>query len=106
MIYGQAACLLGYFQEQLTKNPSFQYGVQLDNIEHITNVFWVDARMVINNVNFGDVVTFDTTYGPNKELRPLGVLTDFNHHRVNGFWDYSFIWWNSGIILSGFLKAF
>ena len=33
LIYGQAACLLGYFQEQLTKNPSFQYGVQLDNIE-------------------------------------------------------------------------
>ena len=33
LIYGQATCLLGYFQEQLTKNPSFQYGVQLDNIE-------------------------------------------------------------------------
>ena len=30
LIYGQAACLLGYFQDQLTKNPSFQYGVQLD----------------------------------------------------------------------------
>ena len=24
LIYGQAACLLGYFQEQLTTNPSFQ----------------------------------------------------------------------------------
>ena len=33
LIYGQATCLLGYFQEQLTKNPSFQYRVQLDNIE-------------------------------------------------------------------------
>ena len=33
LIYGQAACLLGYFQEQLTKNPSFQYRVQLDNID-------------------------------------------------------------------------
>ena len=81
LVYGQATSLSGYFQEQLTKNPSFQYGVQLDNIEQITNIFWADARMVIDYANFGDVVTFDTTYGTNKELRPLGVFTGFNHHR-------------------------
>ena len=69
LIYGQDACLLGYFQEQLSKNPSFQYGVQLDNIEQITNIFWADARMVIDYANFGDVVTFDTTNGTNKKLR-------------------------------------
>lgn len=46
MIYGQAACLLGYFQEQLITNPSFQYAVQLDNVEYITNIFWVDARII------------------------------------------------------------
>ena len=78
LIYGQAACLLGYFQEQLTTNPSFQYAVQLDNVEQITNIFWADARMIIDYANFGDVVTFDTT---NKELRPLGVLIGFNHRR-------------------------
>ena len=38
-IYGKDACLLGYFQEQLTTNPSFQYAVQLDNVEQITNIF-------------------------------------------------------------------
>ena len=26
-------------------------------------------------------MTFDTTYGTSKELRPLGVFTSFNHHR-------------------------
>ena len=75
LVYGQATSLSGYFQEQLTKNPSFQYKVQLDNIEQITNIFWADARMVIDYTNFGDVVTFDTTNGINKELRPLGVFT-------------------------------
>ena len=39
LIHGQDACLLGYFQEQLTTNPSFQYAVQLDNVEQITNIF-------------------------------------------------------------------
>ena len=37
--------------------------------------------MVIDYANFGDVVTFDTTYDTNKELRPLGVFIGFNHHR-------------------------
>ena len=37
--------------------------------------------MIINYANFGDVVTFDTTYDTNKELRPLGVFIGFNHHR-------------------------
>ena len=37
--------------------------------------------MVIDYANFGDVVTFDTTYGTNKELRPLGVFIGFNNHR-------------------------
>ena len=26
-------------------------------------------------------MTFDTTYGTNKEVRPLGVFIGFNHHR-------------------------
>jgi zinc finger SWIM domain-containing protein 3 len=79
--YGEAGCLLRYFQEQSVKNPSFQYAVQLDSEEQITNIFWVDARMIIDYAYFGDVITFDTTYGTNKELRPLGVFTGFNHHR-------------------------
>ncbi|KAL0012772.1 hypothetical protein SO802_007880 [Lithocarpus litseifolius] len=37
--------------------------------------------MIIDYSNFGDVVTFDTTYGTNKELRPFGVFTGFTHHR-------------------------
>ena len=81
MIYGEAGCLLKYFKEQLTKNPPFQYVVQLDNEEQITYIFWVDARMIIDYSYFGDVMTFDIIYGTNKELRPLGVFTGFNHHR-------------------------
>uniref|UniRef100_A0A2N9I6R5 Uncharacterized protein n=1 Tax=Fagus sylvatica TaxID=28930 RepID=A0A2N9I6R5_FAGSY len=81
LMYGEAGCLLRYFQQQLNKNPSFHYAVQLDSEEQITNIFWADARMLIDYANFGDVMTFDTTYGTNKALRPLGVFTDFNHHR-------------------------
>jgi hypothetical protein len=92
LIYGEAGCLLKYFKEQIAKNPLFQYVVQLDNEEQITNIFWVDARMIIDYSYFGDVMTFDTTYGTNKELRPLGVFTSFNHHKRScDFWGCTFI---------------
>jgi zinc finger SWIM domain-containing protein 3 len=80
--YGEAGGLLKYFQQQVIDNPSFHYAIQLDSEEQITNIFWVDAKMLIDYALFGDVITFDTTYSTNKEYRPLGVFVGFNHFRV------------------------
>ena len=33
LMYGEARCLLRYFQQKLNKNPSFHYAVQLDSEE-------------------------------------------------------------------------
>ncbi|KAF7829177.1 vacuolar protein sorting-associated protein 25 [Senna tora] len=43
--YGEAGCLLRYFQEQTLIDPSFYRAFQMDNEEQITNIFWADARM-------------------------------------------------------------
>ncbi|XP_038698001.1 protein FAR1-RELATED SEQUENCE 5-like [Tripterygium wilfordii] len=75
------ALFSGIFRKRLFENPSFNYAVQLDNEEQITNIFWADSRMLIDYIYFGDVIIFDTTYGTNKALRPLAVFTGFNHHR-------------------------
>ena len=37
--------------------------------------------MIIDYAHFGDVVTFDTTFGTNKEYRPFGVFVGFNQYR-------------------------
>jgi zinc finger SWIM domain-containing protein 3 len=37
--------------------------------------------MIVDYVYFGDMTNFDTTYGTNKELRPLAVFASFDHHR-------------------------
>ncbi|GJT44014.1 FAR1-related sequence 5-like protein [Tanacetum coccineum] len=79
--YGEAGSLLRYFQEQSLDNPSFFHAIQLDEEEQITNIFWADARMILDYSYFGDVITFDTTYSTNKECRPLGIFIGFNHHR-------------------------
>ncbi|XP_042510929.1 protein FAR1-RELATED SEQUENCE 5-like isoform X2 [Macadamia integrifolia] len=79
--FGEAGSLLLYFENQSRVNPSFIYSLQLDKDEHITNIFWADPKMRIDYAQFGDVVTFVTTFCTNKEYRPFGIFTGFNHHK-------------------------
>ena len=53
----------------------------MDCEEQITNIFWADAKMIMDYAYFGDVVSFETTFGTNKESRPFGVFVGFNHFR-------------------------
>jgi zinc finger SWIM domain-containing protein 3 len=79
--YGEAGSMLKYFQDKAAENPLFKHDFQLDCEEKITNIFWADAKMIIDYAHFGDVITFDTTFGTNKEHRPFGVFVGFNHFR-------------------------
>ncbi|XP_075494732.1 protein FAR1-RELATED SEQUENCE 5-like [Primulina tabacum] len=81
MAYGEVGCLMRYFQQQLSKNPSFYHANQMDVEEQITNVFWADARLLIDYEYFGDVVSLDTTYCTNRAHRPVAIFSGFNHHR-------------------------
>ena len=67
--------------KKISENPSFQYALQVDCEERITNIFWADAKMIIDYAHFGDVVTFDTTFGTNKEYMPFGVFLGLNQFR-------------------------
>jgi hypothetical protein len=58
----------GSWQDKMCENPSFYYAVQLDAEEHITNIFWADAKMLVDYAHFDDVVTFDTTFDTNKNI--------------------------------------
>ncbi|XP_028119916.1 protein FAR1-RELATED SEQUENCE 5-like [Camellia sinensis] len=81
LVYGEVCNVLQYFKEKSLQNPPFFYAFQLDNEEQITNMFWDDAQMIMDYVQFGDVVTFDTTYKLNKEHRPFASFVEFNHYR-------------------------
>jgi zinc finger SWIM domain-containing protein 3 len=63
------------------KNPSFQYALQMDCEEQIINIFWPDAKMIMDYAQFGDVISFDTIFGTNKENRHFSVFVRFNHSR-------------------------
>ena len=39
LTFGQAGSMLKYFHDKIAENPAFQYDLQLDCEEHITNIF-------------------------------------------------------------------
>ncbi|KAK1367667.1 SWIM-type domain-containing protein [Heracleum sosnowskyi] len=72
--------LLNYFRKKQAENPGFFYAIQLDDENHLTNVFWADARSRNAYSHFGDAVIFDTMYRPNQFLVPCTPFTGVNHH--------------------------
>lgn len=72
--------LLNYFKKVQAENPGFFYAIQLDDENHMTNVFWADARSRNAYSHFGDAVIFDTMYRPNQFFVPFAPFTGVNHH--------------------------
>ena len=78
---GEAERMQQYFQSKQLKNPSFFYAIQLDADDQIANVFWADAKMVVDYSDFGDVVCFDTTCRLYRDCRPFATFIGMNHHK-------------------------
>ena len=77
--------VLEYLERMQLEDHSFFFTLQLDNKGFITNIFWADAKMRVAYLNFGDVVSFDTTYRKNQENRPFAMILVVNHHKQTVF---------------------
>ncbi|KAB1211750.1 Protein FAR1-RELATED SEQUENCE 5 [Morella rubra] len=78
---GEAERIQLYFQGKHSKNPSFFYAIQLDADDQIANVFWADAKMVMDYSDFGDVVCFDVTCRLYPDCKPFAPFIGVNHHK-------------------------
>ncbi|XP_058000139.1 protein FAR1-RELATED SEQUENCE 3 isoform X2 [Hevea brasiliensis] len=72
--------LLEYFKKMQAENPGFFYAIQLDDDNHMANVFWADARSRTAYGHFGDAVTLDTNYRINQYRVPIAPFSGVNHH--------------------------
>ncbi|KAE8734752.1 Protein FAR1-RELATED SEQUENCE 4 [Hibiscus syriacus] len=77
---GDAQVLLELLMQMQEENPKFFYAVDLNEEHRLRNVFWVDAKGMEDFSNFGDIVSFDTTYFTNKYKIPLVLFIGVNHH--------------------------
>ncbi|KAL2897861.1 Protein FAR1-RELATED SEQUENCE 3, partial [Bienertia sinuspersici] len=82
------AVALKYFQQQYEYNHEFYSAIERDNDGRLMNAFWSDARSRAMHKDFGDIITFDTTFLCNRYRLPFapfvgcmgnppkGILTD------------------------------
>ncbi|KAI8530287.1 hypothetical protein RHMOL_Rhmol11G0045000 [Rhododendron molle] len=77
---GDAEAMHKYFKRMQADNGNFFYAMDVDKENCLCNVFWADARSREAFKEFGDVVTFDTTYLVNKWNMPFAPFVGVNHH--------------------------
>ncbi|XP_010941615.1 protein FAR1-RELATED SEQUENCE 7 [Elaeis guineensis] len=92
MQVGDAGALLEYLQKMKGDNPSFYYAIQVDEYDQMTNVFWADAKSMIDYHYFGDVVCFDTSYRANDYGRPFALFIGMNHHKQTVIFGAAFLY--------------
>ncbi|XP_074374447.1 protein FAR1-RELATED SEQUENCE 5-like [Apium graveolens] len=57
----------------------------------VRGLVWVDPRSMNTYKNFGDVVTFDSTYQKNRYYMPFIPITGVNHHYQNILFGFSLV---------------
>ncbi|KAA8524958.1 hypothetical protein F0562_011404 [Nyssa sinensis] len=77
---GDVVAVQDYFLKMQANNTNFFYAMDLDEKARLKNLFWADARSRAAYEEFGDVVTFDTTYLKNKYDLPFAPFVGVNHH--------------------------
>ncbi|XP_031259814.1 protein FAR1-RELATED SEQUENCE 5-like [Pistacia vera] len=77
---GDASAIQKYFLKMQNENLNFFYIMDVDEDGRLKNILWVDAGSRAAFKEFGDVVTFDTTYLTNKYDMPFGAFVGVDHH--------------------------
>jgi len=75
--------LSDFFRECKAQNPKFYHDYQLDENNVVKNVFWSHASQQGDYADFGDVITFDTTYRTNLYSMPLAMFVGCNNQLQN-----------------------
>lgn len=77
---GDASAVHNYFLKMQSDNSDFFHLIDFDDDGRLRNLFWADARSRAACKEFGDVITFDTTYLTNKYDMPFAPFVGVNHH--------------------------
>ncbi|KAL5701415.1 hypothetical protein ACHQM5_026753 [Ranunculus cassubicifolius] len=76
---GDAQAIYEFFEKSKKSDPGFFYDMELEDGK-LRNVFWIDARSRMSYDQYGDVITFDTTFLTNKYAMKFAPFVGVNHH--------------------------
>ena len=69
-----------FFHDMKAQNSNFYFDVHIDEHKTIKKIIWSNASCRAAYADFGDCITFDTTYKSNKYHMPLAVFVGVNNH--------------------------
>ncbi|XP_074312132.1 protein FAR1-RELATED SEQUENCE 5-like [Silene latifolia] len=76
-----AQLFINHLEDLRETNPGFYVAYKVDYFKYLVRVFWCDAQACRNYSSFGDLVTFDPTYGTNKYSMIFTPFTGVDHHK-------------------------
>jgi hypothetical protein len=74
------AQVMDYFRRRQKEDATFFYKFQFDDDKRITNLFWADACSIKYYQEFGDCVSFDTTFMTNRYNLPFAPFVGITGH--------------------------
>ncbi|KAL9681833.1 hypothetical protein QQ045_013622 [Rhodiola kirilowii] len=77
---GDFEAMRRHFCEMISSNSNFFYMYDTDKNGTLKNVIWADGRSRAAYKDFGDVVSFDTTYVSNRYKMPFAPFIGVNNH--------------------------
>lgn len=72
--------ILRYLRKKEAEDPGFYFKLKLDENNKVTNMFWTDGRCRDLYEQFGDFVSFDTTYKTNRYDLPFAPFVGMTGH--------------------------
>jgi len=72
--------VLDNFRKKKSEDPTFFYKFELDDENKVKNIFWRDGSSLKYYADFGDCVSFDTTYMTNKYQLPFAPFVRITGH--------------------------
>lgn len=72
--------VMEYFRKRQAEDGSFFYKFQLDEDNRVSNIFWADACSMKYYAEFGECVSFDTTFMTNRYNLPFAPFVGITGH--------------------------
>ena len=71
--------VVSFFEQKKSEDPLFYYSFKTDPAKNVMHIFWADGTGIRNYQQYGDFLSFDTTYKTNKYNLPFSPLICWNN---------------------------
>ena len=83
--------VLDYFRKRQTEDPSFFYKLDLDEERRVRNLFWADGCSIEYYKEYGECISFDTTFMTNRYNLPFSPFVGITGHAQSCLFGCAFL---------------